>query len=129
MKKCIISTIMVIMMLTLQMGMCYAYPPTQSATIDGYSARGSSSANYSNAVCDTSYSGNGSVSVWATYTYVNYYSGTQGTSSGSDSDGGWNKTASVTLSAPTQCMSKKVEARHEVTGGGQTWITHTEDAY
>lgn len=127
MKKCIISTIMVIMMLTLQMGMCYAYPPTQSATIGGYFAQGSSAANLYSATGSTSYTGTGSVAVWSTYYSVNIYTLSTNSDSKSRSDAGSNKAVSVSFTAEDNWKTVRIESRHEVHGGGQTWIANTED--
>lgn len=107
-----------------------AQADTKSGSLSGHAVTGSSSINSSGASASTgmgiSPTAGASVSVAATYSYVNVM--TLATGSSNNGSGGTNA-CSVSFYAPTNCRSVQISASHSAYYDSQSWSASTYEIY
>lgn len=98
----------------------------ETATLGNVAVQALSRISSSNAMCSTSMTGTGVVSVTGTYYYVNFRT----LELGSKTTGyGGQYGATVAFYAPVDCRSVRVNGSHRVSYGAQYWGASTEAIY
>ncbi|HCF14879.1 MAG TPA: hypothetical protein DER19_01975 [Eubacterium sp.] len=96
-------------------------------SVNGYITTGSSTITSTTATASTTYEKRtGSISVDSTYSYVNVYTLTTGTSTKSK---GYYTSVKLDFSAPYNCHSVRIKSSHKVVAYGQTWTANTSATY
>jgi len=103
-----------------------AFADTKRGQLNGHDVIGHSSVTQTSGIAYTDMLWSGSVSVNATYAYVNI--NTLETATQTKSAGGQSN-CSVSFSAPSSCRSVYISASHWASLSGQTWSASTYDAY
>jgi hypothetical protein len=101
-----------------------AYADTKYGQLDGHDVIAHSSITGGDGVAYTDLLWSGSVSVSATYIYVNI--NTLDASSYSNSSGG-QSSCQVSFTAPNNCRSAYISANHTASLAGQSWSASTSD--
>jgi len=101
-----------------------AFANYRDGQLDKYKVTGKCKVEQDNAYAETVLEWNGNVTIDARYTYVNLTTLRKETISKGDSH---HNRVGVSFSAPTNCLSIRIDARHYATAVGQTWESTTSD--
>ncbi len=99
------------------------YANSVNVTMAGVDINASSSISTYGGYATTTYGNLGSTAVSATYNYKHYITGNH-KGSYSNSSSGVN-VATVSFSAPSECVSESISASHSVSYQGQYWSGYT----
>ena len=122
----IIIAFMFAVTLTFSMGITVFAATSAQGAIGKYATYGSSTITRTTAKATTSFASTGTVTVSATYSYINTSSLVPGSST---KNNGNNSNCSVEFSAPANCSSVRIDSSHSVAAYGQTWTAKTSAVY